>query len=54
MAEKQENLKEYYALVNLWRQEDEAYLAFIKKLTDKYEKAGLSTEPLLKALKVCR
>lgn len=51
-ADKQEDLKQYHKLIQLWRQEDNKFLVYAKNLIDKYEKQGISAVPLLKAVEV--
>lgn len=52
MADKQADIKQYEELIKLWRQEDEEFMIQTKNLIDKYEKAGISVIPLLRAIEV--
>lgn len=52
MADKQEDIKQYEELIKLWRQENDEFMTYAKKLIDTYEKAGRSVLPLLRAIEV--
>ncbi|CAH1725223.1 unnamed protein product [Aphis gossypii] len=49
-ANKQVDLEQYNAHINLWQQQDEEFMTYTNNLIAKYQKAGISVIPLIFAI----
>ncbi|KAF0762981.1 inner centromere protein-like [Aphis craccivora] len=49
-ANKQVDLEQYNAHINLWQQQDEEFMTYTNNLIAKYQKAGISVIPLILAI----